>query len=68
MLDVNPMVAGAHAAACAKKYTMQMEAVQRDILARMMMKQKYKATMILLGLVAIHLKMMTNLKLLIALR
>jgi len=48
------VVAGAHAATYAKKYIMQMEAI-------------HKATMILLGLVAIHLKMMTNLNLLIAL-
>jgi hypothetical protein len=65
--NVNLVVAGAHAAAYAKKYIMQMEAVQHNILAQMMMKQRYKATMILLGLVAIHLKMMTNLNLLIAL-
>ena len=68
MLDINPVVAGAHAAAYAKKYTMQMEAVWHDILAQMMMKQRYKATMILLGLITIHLKMMTNLNLLITLR
>jgi hypothetical protein len=67
MLDVNPVVAGAHAAAYAKKYTMHMVAVRCDILAQMTMKQRYKATMILLGLIAIHLKMMSNLNLLIAL-
>ena len=68
MLDVNPIVAGAHAAAYTKKYTMQMEAIQHNILAQMMMKQRYKATMILLGLITIHFKMMTNLNLLITLQ
>ena len=67
MLDVNPVVARAHATTYVKKYAMQMEAIQHDILAQMMMKQRYKATMILLGLVTIHLKKMTNLNLLITL-
>ena len=57
-----------HAAVSAKKYIMQMVAVQQDILPQMMMMQRYKAAMTLLELVATHLRRMTNPKLPITLQ